>query len=67
LKGARVLGGFRGSPPADVTAAAKVISLIGAFVGANPGISELDINPLVVYPTGQGVIALDAVMTIGEA
>jgi acyl-CoA synthetase (NDP forming) len=67
LKGARVLRGFRGSPPADVTAAAKAISLIGAFVRANPTIDELDINPLVVYPAGQGVIALDALMTIGAS
>jgi len=66
LKGAKVLSGFRGSPASDTQSAAKVISLIGAFVRANPRIRELDINPLIVYPEGEGVAALDALMIVDE-
>lgn len=66
LRGAKLLSGFRGQPASDIPAAAKVISLIGAFVRANPQIRELDINPLVVYPEGKGVAALDALMIVEE-
>ena len=66
LKGVKLLRGFRGLPPSDIQAAAKVISLIGAFVRANPRLCELDVNPLVVYPEGKGVAALDALMIIDE-
>ncbi|HEY6467981.1 MAG TPA: acetate--CoA ligase family protein [Candidatus Acidoferrales bacterium] len=66
LKGAKLLRGFRGAPPSDIQAAAKVISLIGAFVRANSRVRELDINPLVVYPEGRGVAALDALMIVDE-
>jgi len=29
---------------------------------SEPGIKEIDINPLVIYPQGQGVMALDALV-----
>ena len=66
LKGAKLFRGFRGMPPLDVAAAAKIISLVGAFVRGNPQVRELDINPLLVYPQGQGAVALDALITLSE-
>lgn len=66
LKGAKLLRGFRGAPPSDIQAAAKVISSLGIFVRANRRVRELDINPLVVYPEGKGVAALDALMILDE-
>ena len=66
LKSAKLFGGFRGSPKLDVRAAAEAISLMGAFVRGNPRVRELDINPLLVHPEGQGVTALDALMVIGD-
>lgn len=32
---------------------------------ANPRILEIDLNPVVVYPAGKGVAALDALMLLG--
>jgi succinyl-CoA synthetase beta subunit len=29
---------------------------------AVPTLTEIDVNPLVVYPAGQGVLALDALL-----
>jgi len=62
LKGARLLAGVRGAPPLDEHAVAGAVVLVGELMRANPGVSEIDINPLVVYPAGSGVQALDALI-----
>jgi acetate---CoA ligase (ADP-forming) len=63
LRGARILRGHRGGAPADVAAAAHVVAVVSDLVLAMPEITEIDINPLVVFPAGQGVVALDALVT----
>jgi acyl-CoA synthetase (NDP forming) len=62
LKGARLLHGYRGSPPRDLPALIDALIRIGALIRAVPVLTEIDVNPLVVYPTGQGVLALDALL-----
>jgi acetate---CoA ligase (ADP-forming) len=62
LKGAKVLGGIRGAPPLDVTALAATAAKLGALMLAHPGLDEIEINPLIVRPRGEGVLALDALM-----
>jgi len=62
LKGARLLHGYRGSPPCDVPALVETLMRIGALICAVPGLIEIDVNPLMVYPAGQGVLALDALL-----
>ena len=64
LRGAALLHGARGAKPADVDALAKVVARIGAAFVAEPRLQELDINPLFVYPRGEGVVALDAVLVL---
>ncbi len=64
LRGAKLLGGLRGSLPCDVAALAKVVSLIGSVVAARPEIAEIDINPLTVFAVGEGVLALDALIVV---
>jgi acetyltransferase len=62
VKGARLLEGFRGRPAADVAALADTlvrVSHMGAQLEGS--LAELDINPLMVLPAGQGVKAADAV------
>jgi acetyltransferase len=62
VKGARLLGGFRGSPAADVAALAIALVRVSHMgVQLEGSLAELDINPLMVLPTGQGVKAADAV------
>ena len=65
LKCAAILRGFRGSPALDVKAAAEIVCRIGSLVSSNPEIRELDINPVVLYPEGQGALALDALIFCG--
>jgi len=62
VKGARLLEGFRGQPAADIAALSETlvrVSQLGAQLEGS--LAELDINPLMVLPTGQGVRAADAV------
>ena len=62
LKTAALLNGFRGSPPLDVAALAGLVGTVAALLRAQPRIIEIDLNPVIVYPAGQGVVALDALM-----
>jgi acyl-CoA synthetase (NDP forming) len=62
LRGATLLRGARGAPPVDITAVADIARRVGRILISSPGIAELEINPLVAYPAGQGVLALDALI-----
>ena len=62
LKCAPLLTGFRGDPPVDIEAAAQIVAKIGALMQSEPRITEIDVNPVVVYPQGEGAIALDALI-----
>ena len=64
LKGAPLLQGYRGEPALDVEALADVVVRLGALLQSRPGIREIDLNPVVVYPEGNGVLALDALMLV---
>ncbi|HTN13751.1 MAG TPA: acetate--CoA ligase family protein [Sphingomonadaceae bacterium] len=64
LKQAALLKGYRGSPELDVPALARLIVEIGRVMEGNPAIREIDLNPVIVHPKGQGVVALDALMLV---
>ncbi|MGB3798117.1 MAG: acetate--CoA ligase family protein [Alteraurantiacibacter sp.] len=64
LKQAPLLTGWRGSPALDVDALAQMIVTMGRIMTGNPSIREVDLNPVIVYPQGGGVIALDALMLV---
>ena len=63
LKLAYLLAGFRGRPAADLEALAECAARFGArFAAATPQAAEFEINPLLVLPAGQGVVAVDALL-----
>ena len=65
-RGARLLEGFRGRPPADVDALVDaLVRLSQLALDLGDVISALDINPLMVLPEGQGVRAVDALVELG--
>jgi len=64
LKCSPLLHGFRGTAPTDTTAAAIIIEKISGLLRAEPTIREIDLNPVIVYPNGQGAVALDALMLV---
>ena len=65
VKGARLLQGFRGKPACDVDALADVLVKVSHLaVNLQGQLAELDINPLLVLPRGQGVKAVDALVAL---
>ncbi|MFH8567111.1 acetate--CoA ligase family protein [Streptomyces sp. NPDC017993] len=61
LRGHALLEGVRGAPPADVDALVEVVLRVQRMaLELGDDLAELDINPLVVLPRGQGAVALDA-------
>lgn len=65
LKSGALFDGWRGGPALDVDAAANIVTAIGRLLRGTPGIREIDLNPVVVYPQGEGAIALDALVLLG--
>src|SRR5690606_1829643 len=64
LKQAALLKGYRGSPALDVDALAALIVKLGQVMVGNPQIREIDLNPVIIHPVGEGVLALDALMLV---
>jgi acetyltransferase len=65
LRGAAILAGVRGKPPADVDALCDaIIGLANLAVSLGGQLNGVDINPLIVLAKGQGVIAVDALVEI---
>jgi acyl-CoA synthetase (NDP forming) len=63
LKTAPLLLGFRGRPVGDVEAAVAAAVAIARFAEANAAdLEELDVNPLLVRPQGEGAVAVDALI-----
>ena len=63
LRGYKLLTGYRGESKMDVAALAELIAKVSDFAAARRDeILELDLNPVFVYPEGQGVGLVDALL-----
>jgi acyl-CoA synthetase (NDP forming) len=63
LKASPLLNGFRGAAKADIPALSQLISQISLLAAHfKAGISEIEINPVLVHPVGQGVTVVDALV-----
>ncbi len=63
LKSSAILKGARGRPPADLAALADFIVAVSRLAADSDGVlGEIDFNPVLVYPKGQGVVAVDALV-----
>ncbi|WP_405771518.1 acetate--CoA ligase family protein [Streptomyces sp. NBC_01538] len=66
LRGRPLLDGVRGRPPADLDALVEVVLRVQRMaLELGDELAELDINPLMVLPRGQGAVALDALAVCG--
>ena len=61
----KILKGLRGQPPMDITSLAQSLTLLSALMMHCPQIQEVDLNPVRVFPAGQGTLTLDARIILG--
>ena len=67
LKVGRLLDGYRGKPAGDVPALIDAVLAVARFAAANlDRLVELDVNPIIVRPRGNGVVAVDALIRLVE-
>ncbi len=62
-----LLQGFRGKPAADVQALASAAVRFGDMFLASPEVYEFEINPVMVKAQGEGLAAVDALVTVSPA
>jgi acetyltransferase len=63
LKAAPLLNGFRGAAKADIAALSQLIAQVSVLAAQySREISEIEINPVLVHPQGQGVTVVDALV-----
>ncbi|MHB8895951.1 MAG: acetate--CoA ligase family protein [Candidatus Geothermincolia bacterium] len=65
LQAFRLLEGVRGEPPADVEAVEEILQRLSCLALDHPELGEMDINPLMVYNSGDGCTCVDVRMTLG--
>ena len=62
-RAATLLRGFRGQPEADEEALVDAMVCLSRFAAHHAdALAEMDVNPVIVLPKGQGVLALDAMI-----
>lgn len=67
LQSAAILKGARGRAPADIAALADLLVKVGELaVTEAQNLRQFDLNPVIVYPEGQGVVAVDALIVAGS-
>jgi acetyl coenzyme A synthetase (ADP forming)-like protein len=66
IRGYRLLQGYRGHAPADLSAIEDVLLRLSRMVEDIPEIRELDFNPLVALGPGQGCRVLDARIQVAK-
>ncbi|MGH6912720.1 MAG: acetate--CoA ligase family protein, partial [Geminicoccales bacterium] len=63
LRIAPLLAGWRGAPPADLPAFARMAVLLGeAMLAWGASVAAVDVNPVFVFETGRGALAVDALI-----
>ena len=63
LKAAPLLNGFRGAAKADIPALSQLIAQVSVLAARlHDEVAEIEINPVLVHPAGQGVTVVDALV-----
>jgi acetate---CoA ligase (ADP-forming) len=65
VRGLTTLKGFRNKPAGDLDALAQAIVALSRLAD-EPAVLEAEVNPLIVRPTGEGVVAVDAVVRLAR-
>ncbi|HEY7285644.1 MAG TPA: GNAT family N-acetyltransferase, partial [Vicinamibacterales bacterium] len=67
IRGYQLLLGYRGQPPADLEALREVLLRLSQLTTEVPEIAELDLNPVIALPPGQGCRIVDARIRVRTA
>jgi acetyltransferase len=67
IRARALLDGVRGKPPADKESLVDSLLRVGQLAVDFPEISELDVNPFIVYDKGQGGLAVDMRLVVRPA
>ena len=63
IHGRKLLDAFRGAPERDIDALADALARLSAFAAHHGAALEtIDVNPLIIGPSGQGAVAADGVI-----
>ena len=62
VRGMKVLAGYRGGRKGDLEALAQALVALSRLAVADEPVAEAEINPLIVLPQGEGVVAVDALV-----
>lgn len=63
IRSAKILGPFRGQPPADRAALSRILVALGTIALEYEAIREIDLNPVKIRPDGSPV-AVDALISL---
>jgi succinyl-CoA synthetase beta subunit len=63
VRGLTALAGYRGKPKGDLDALAHAVVAMSRLA-EDAGVAEAEINPLIVRPAGEGVVAVDALVRL---
>jgi acetate---CoA ligase (ADP-forming) subunit beta len=64
IKGYKLLNGFRGQPAVKIPELEKMLLAVSDFISRNPGVDELDLNP--VFASADGAVAVDARIVMAD-
>jgi succinyl-CoA synthetase beta subunit len=65
LRALRIITGYRGRPAGDAESLARaIVALSQLALSGDPAVAEAEINPLVIRPAGEGVVAVDALVKL---
>jgi acyl-CoA synthetase (NDP forming) len=66
VKGLAVIRGYRGLPRGDTAALARAVSAFSQLAHLERRVAEAEINPLIVKPEGEGVVAVDGLLVLTD-
>jgi acyl-CoA synthetase (NDP forming) len=61
-----ILNGYRGKPKADIGAIVECLQNCCKLFMENPRIEEIDLNPIIVFEQGKGIMVVDAIIILKE-
>jgi succinyl-CoA synthetase beta subunit len=66
VRGLALIRGYRGAPRGDTAALARAVSAFSQLAHLEPRVAEAEVNPLIVKPESQGVVAVDGLLVLAD-